>query len=448
MLPLVEIPKFVKSYAKGYEDILSPALMAHFERYLSGLHVCERRNVETINKSFVIEVKDPSSLNRFMTEYKWSTEEINQRRLQILQADAQTAAKRSGVLIIDDTYNEKHGEHFEEIGNFYIPSKQHYALAHNLVTLHYSDSVCDYPLELALYEQMDIAQALYDLYKSRVKIKWEVIERKQRDSELRRYLGKQLREIPELADKYPTKIQLACRLVDWAVKNGWRQVYVFDSYYTCKELCQHIQSHQQDWIGTVDESEGIYWRGSWQSIGEWVESRDNKEFEEVKFKYQGEQKRYFAGSWVAKIGKLGRVRLVASYKEEDRSDKPRLYTSNRLTWDKSYILQRRQRRWTIETAYEDVKGPLGFDEYEVRDIEAIKRHWYLVFVAYSASRQATAHRRFGKWVDDHLKTIGDVCRQVKGEALAALISFCLAEAVKGCNGLDSLLHRVLIHLSG
>ncbi|MEW6738214.1 MAG: hypothetical protein AB1489_43475 [Acidobacteriota bacterium] len=74
-------------------------------------------------------------MNRFLTEYKWSTVEVNQRRLEILQADTNTVAKRSGVLIIDDTFNEKYGKCFEEVGKFYLPSKQHYGLAHNIVTL-------------------------------------------------------------------------------------------------------------------------------------------------------------------------------------------------------------------------------------------------------------------------------------------------------------------------
>src|SRR4051812_8562597 len=195
MLPLVKIPEFVKTYSKAYEDLFSPALMAHFERYLTGLHICERRNVESINNAFVIEVKDPSSLNRFLTQYQWSTEEINQRRLKILQADEQTAGKRSGVLILDDTFNEKFGEHFEEIGKYYLPSKKHYGLAHNLVTLHYADAVCDYPLELVVYEQMDIAQAIVDLTKAGADLRWQIIKRKQRDSDLRQYLGKQLRKI-------------------------------------------------------------------------------------------------------------------------------------------------------------------------------------------------------------------------------------------------------------
>jgi hypothetical protein len=401
MLPLVGIPEFVNNYTKKFEDLFSPALMKHFERYLAGLYVSERRNAQTINDLFVIEVKDQSSLNRFLTEYQWSTKALNERRLELLRQDQQTAPRTSGILIIDDTHNEKTGEHFEQIAKVYIPSEQHYGLSHNLVTIHYADAVVDYPLELALYEQMDIGQALIDLVKAGSKIKIEVLAGKKKDSDQRKYLGTHLRKIPELASKYPTKIQLACQLVDWAVNHGWHQPFVFDSWFTCKELCQHINQHNRDWIGTVHEDEGIYWRGKWQSIGEWVKSRDNSEFEEVKFRYREELESYWAATWVAQIGKLGRVRLVASYKNQDRSDNVKLYVTNKLTWEKKHILQRRRRRWMVETAYEDVKGPLGFDEYEVRNLEGIKRHWYLVFAAYSASRHATAQRQFGKWVQDH-----------------------------------------------
>lgn len=446
MLPLVSVPDFVHQYARRYRDLFSPSLLDHFERYLSGLYVCDRRNAQLINDAFVVEIKDQSSLNRFLTEYQWSTEQVNERRLKLLRDDGQTRPRRSGVLPIDDTFNEKFGKHFEQIGKFFLPSEEHYAWAHNLVTLHYADAVCDYPLEFKLYEQMDVKEAVRLLDEHGVKYKPEVLERKKSDSDRRRYLGPKLRSNPELAAVFPSKLQLACRLVDWAVEHGFTQPFVFDSWYTCKELCQHITGCGRDWIGTVDGSEGIYWRGGWQSLDEWVKTRPTKEFDKVRFQYRGEWECYWAGSWVVQVGKLGRVRLVASYKKEDRSDNPKFFTASKLTWERKHILQRRRRRWTVETSYEDVKGPLGFDEYEVRDIEAIKRHWYLVYCAYSASRAATAHGRFGKWVNDRPATVGDVCRQVQGEALAALIGFCITQAEQGGN-LDDLLKQVLSHLA-
>jgi hypothetical protein len=65
------------------------------------------------------------------------------------------------VLLIDDTFNEKLGEHFEKAGEFYLPAEEHYGWAHNLVTLHYADAVCDYPLEFELYAQMDVERAAH-----------------------------------------------------------------------------------------------------------------------------------------------------------------------------------------------------------------------------------------------------------------------------------------------
>jgi hypothetical protein len=446
MLPLVSVPAFVQEYAQQYQDLFSPGLYEHFARYLTGLYVCDRRNAQMINDAFVVQLKDQSSLNRFLTEYEWSTEQVNERRLKLLRADAQTRPRRNGTLPLDDTFNEKFGKHFDGIGKFFIPSKKHHAWAHNLVTLHYADAVCDYPLELALYEQMDVDEAVRLLDEHGVPYRPEVVARKKSDADRRRYLGPKLRSQAALAEMFPSKIQLACRLVDWAVEHEFTQPFVFDSWYTCKELCGHIQSCGREWIGTVDGTEGIYWYGRWHSLAEWVKTRPAQEFVRVQFTYRGEKETYWAGSWVTQVGKLGRVRVVASYKEEERSDSPKFFTASKLTWEVKHILQQRRRRWTVETAYEDVKGPLGFDEYEVRDSKAIKRHWYLVYCAYSASRAATAHGRFGKWVNDRLSTVGDVCRQVQGEGLAALVGFCVTQVQQG-QEMDELLKQVLSHLA-
>ena len=100
MLPIVEIPHFVKDYAQGYQyqDLFSPELYEHFQRYLTGLLVSENKTIQAINGLFVVETREQSSLNRFLTEYSWSTKEFNERRLQLLQAQEATRPKRHGVL--------------------------------------------------------------------------------------------------------------------------------------------------------------------------------------------------------------------------------------------------------------------------------------------------------------------------------------------------------------
>ena len=153
---------------------------------------------------------------------------------------------------------------------------------------------------------------------------------------------------------------------------------------------------------------------------------------EARFRYRQREtmERYWAAAETRQVDQLGRVRLVASHKKEDRSDQARFYVCNHLRWELSYLLGRRQLRWPVEPSYEDTKGPLGFDAYELRDEEGIRRHWNLVFAAYSAARHAHAEGRWGNWTRAQLKTVGDVCRQVRGEALAALIYFAISEVAQ------------------
>ena len=54
MLPLVEIPPFVKKYAEGYQDLFSPEQFEHFRRYLTGLLVSENKTIQAINGAFVV----------------------------------------------------------------------------------------------------------------------------------------------------------------------------------------------------------------------------------------------------------------------------------------------------------------------------------------------------------------------------------------------------------
>jgi hypothetical protein len=81
---------------------------------------------------------------------------------------------------------------------------------------------------------------------------------------------------------------------------------------------------------------------------------------------------------------------------------------------------------------------------ETSKLSSVIGIWFIAPPA--ASRAATAHGRFGKWANDRLATVGDVCRQVQGEALAALIGFCVTQVEQGGN-LDDLLKQVLSHLA-
>src|SRR5262249_62388285 len=87
MIPLVEVPPFVHQYTQHYQDLFSPEQFEHFKRYLSGLFVSDNKTIQGINGLFVVQVRNQSSLNRFLTEYEWSSTAINARRWQRLRQD-------------------------------------------------------------------------------------------------------------------------------------------------------------------------------------------------------------------------------------------------------------------------------------------------------------------------------------------------------------------------
>jgi len=61
----------------------------------------------------------------------------------------------------------------------------------------------------------------------------------------------------------------------------------------------------------------------------------------------------------------------------------------------------------------------------------IGRHWTLVLAADSAARPAPAQGRWGHWIKATLKPVGEVSRQVPGEAWAALVAFVVMELTPG-----------------
>jgi hypothetical protein len=77
-------------------------------------------------------------------------------------------------------------------------------------------------------------------------------------------------------------------------------------------------------------------------------------------------------------------------------------------------------RWPIETFYQDGKGLLGLDEYRMRNAEAIRKHWCLVFVAYSFLHLDCLPPSPTKG-NLPSKTIGEACRQQAQALIQALL---------------------------
>jgi len=126
------------------------------------------------------------------------------------------------------------------------------------------------------------------------------------------------------------------------------------------------------------------------------------------------------------------VRIAASYRDTlDLSKLPNFYTTNRKDWECKRILTTYCDRWPTDTFNEDVKENLGFEEYQLRRLQGIRRHWYLSFVAYSLLGDQGLPGRSRWAVRGQYESTGQRCRAVVDELLGYLVRWIAQQLQQG-----------------
>ena len=258
MLPLVEIPDIVQHYAPFFTSVFSPQAFHQFQRYLSGLIVSENKTVDGINRLFVLDTRNQSSLNRLLTESPFDIKALHQARLALLQSLPGTQMKPKGVLSIDDTLLSHYGQHFDKIAYLYDSAQECYVWAHNLVNLHYSDDLTDYPIDFCLWQPADLDVIETGLRAAGIRIRPSKYELKHRDSKKwRQYLlglWRRHQHKPEVGKLYQSKLILAQQLISEFVA-GHRGVHLpvtFDNWSTQPAFCRFLDKTLKiPYVGTL-----------------------------------------------------------------------------------------------------------------------------------------------------------------------------------------------------
>jgi hypothetical protein len=376
-----------------------------FQRYISGLVVSENKTVEGINRLFVFESRNQSSLNRLLTTSPFSLEELNQARLGLLASVPGTRMKVKGVLSVDDTLLTHFGHHFEEIAWLYDSAQQRFVWAHNLVTIHYSDDLTDYPVLFQMWKPADLTHIEAGLQAAGVHLK----ESKQSlkttaPVKWRQYLlgvWRRHAHKPEVAALYDSKLQIAQQLLSqWVASHPDLKLPVtFDSWYTQPDFCHYLgHTLGLSYVGTLDSDAKVVLKSGEEELGSFAKRLKEEHqaavkegaqpvFRPIHISYKGEKERYYSYCATHRIRNFGKHRLVINHRQADLSDAPVFYITNRLKWQATGITRIRRHRWPVEVYHEEGKAE-GLDQYQLRDFAAIVRHVALVAVVYSLLRAA------------------------------------------------------------
>jgi len=422
MLPLVEIPELVQHYAPFFKDIFSADALIEFERYISGLIVSENKTVDGINRLFVVESRNQSSLNRLLTESPFSLADLNLARLKVLNSLPGTQMKPKGVLSVDDTLLMHYGQDFEQIAKLFDHVSGTYVWAHNLVTIHYSDDETDYPVLFQLWEPVDLEKLEQGIRAAGIPIKASKEALKGTDPQKwRGYLlgvwRRRQKGHPELRELYDSKLIMVQNLLQqWVDAHpGEQRPVTFDNWFTQPAFCRFLnQTLKLPYVGTLAETDKVNLKTGQITLKDFTDQLKKEHleamqhkgkpvFQKVTIPYKGEQETYYSYCNTHHIHNFGKQRLVINYRQADLSDNPIFFISNRLIWQAAGITRIRRHRWPVEVYHEEGKAE-GLDQYQLRSFSAIQRHVALVAVVYSLLRAAQHDPVLQKKLQRQLKT--------------------------------------------
>lgn len=276
-----------------------------------------------------------------------------------MQQCRQTKLQQGFTLIIDDSGHRKSGNATAGIGRQYIGEIGKTDNGIVLLTTYFYDGVRKLPLDVALYQHANcLSQGKAD-------------------------------------PKFVKKPDLALQLVEQCLQRGYRpKTTLIDAGYgNNTPFVKQLESRSLTYIAAIAKNRKVTYQlptdlePSKHSVEEIAQALPAEDFTKVQLEL--EQPRTV---WVTlipvHIPKLEGLRTVAIQLNAStwaQATEVDYFLTNASTPTLSPIwvaTTYSQRNW-VEVFYRQAKGWLGLREYQVRDAKSLKRHWILVFTAYT-----------------------------------------------------------------
>jgi hypothetical protein len=382
--PVSPAPGPLEEYAACLDDLFGARAQRHaFRRYLEGLLLPAERNktlTALANTEPVIgaQRKEAQSLQWFLSESRWDSQRINERRLELMVADAASAPSEEGVLVIDEHGDRKWGNKTAHVGRQWLANIGKTENGVVSVSSLWADERIYYPVYFEPYTPAHHFEG-----------------------------GKQ-------DPHFRTKLKIASQLVELAAEEGipFRAV-VADAFYGEDEGFNRSLSElgvgyvmalkpSHAWWHRVGEI-GSPWEAAVAASEAWEGERHPGDWAKVMRRFRdGHEQEWWALE--VDVGPYGprreRRAVVATTDPKELPDKATWYLATNLPHptsctgayeeesklevaDLSEIVRLYGLRMWVEQSYKQVKHVLGWSDYQVRSDIAIRRHWQLVCCAFT-----------------------------------------------------------------
>jgi hypothetical protein len=372
-------PKPLEAYAEHFDDLFGKSNQREeFRRYLEGLLLpTERHKTLTglVNTEPLMGAQLPRAqkLQWFLSESSWDERKVQAQRLKLLLDDPSTAPNGHGVLVIDETGDRKDGHKTAHVSRQYLANLGKIDNGVVSVSSLWADERIYYPVDFEPYTPaVYFAKGKNDPhFRTKLKIALQLVER-------------------ALQEGIPFRAVVADSLYgeDRGFRSGLREL---KQPYVLALKPSHAWWHPEEVAGTLQD---VAHEAGWISAeqpGQWV--RITRTFRD------GSTQDWWAVEIVAGPygpGKQERA-IVATTDPQTLPDLSTWYLVTNLpvptvgagteppflTASLEEVIRLYGLRMWVEQSYKHVKHALGWSQYQVRSDQAIRRHWQLVWCAFS-----------------------------------------------------------------
>jgi SRSO17 transposase len=378
-LEVAPAPAPLEDYAKHFDGLFGKSNQREgFRRYVEGLLLPSERHKTLTGLSNTepvvgAQLARAQRLQWFLSESDWQERAVQAERLRLLRQDPATAPTAQGVLVIDETGDRKDGHKTAHVSRQYLANLGKIDNGVVSVSSLWADEGVYYPIDVEPY-----TPAVYFA--------------KGKDD-----------------PQFRTKLVIARQLVERAMQEGIPfRAMVADSFYgEDRTLRGELRALGVPYVMALKPSHA-WWHpeevaGTLQDVAHeagWVSAEQPGQWRRIRRTFRdGHQEDW----WVLEIvaGPYGPAKteraIVATTDPENLPDLSTWYLVTNLPAPSEHpgseppfppaslqeVIRLYGLRMWVEQSYKHVKHALGWSQYQVRSDQALRRHWQLVWCAFS-----------------------------------------------------------------
>ena len=389
------MPPCFERWCQRFDNVFThKAQKREFRNYLGGLlRESERKNLLQMAENALGVTYH--RLHHFLTEAPWSSSQVNERRLEIMNKCSQTRITRGFSLIIDDYVHRKSGNFRDGVGRKYIGEIGNTDNGIVVVTTHLYDGSKSLPLDIELYHQGD---------DSLPKGKQEPL--------------------------FEKKHELGIKLIDLTLSRGYQPgiVIIDGAYGNNTSFLLKIENRNLKYLGELAGNRKVLTSDQEDSpqiirLDKLAQSLPQGAFTEIELELDKPKTLWVVTQEVEILGLTGKrnIAIVINGSTVSQATDINYFITNvssSVITPQWIVNTYSQRNW-VGVFYREAKGWLGLEEYQVRDNSSLLRHFILVFCAYTFIlwHQLTGGLR-RRWAKKPLNTFTEAL-----EAFRTAISF-------------------------